>query len=351
MLARRIAIPHAEFAPPRPGGKWPALTLALLIHAVLLGMLAAGVTWQQEDKPGLTVQAELWANVPRLGSPIPAANPAPPPPAPELPSPAQPRTEAKPQPEPPPDTSVRDAQIALERQAQAAKAEAAIRLQHEREQRERLKQAAEKKRADDEAALAAQKAKATADTAAKLAADQAEKKKQVLAKAEQVKAEQLSKAAEKQKQEIAQKKAADDKKRADDEQHQAVSRNDNMARIARLAGIESGSANGGSSNGNGNKASGDGRGASMSASYGAKVAAKLRPNIVYTEEIIGNPETVIEVRATSDGTILSRKITKSSGNTAWDDAVLNAIDKASKLPPDVDGRYPTYGTITFRPKD
>ena len=58
-----------------------------------------------------------------------------------------------------------------------------------------------------------------------------------------------------------------------------------------------------------------------------------------------------EVKVAPDGTILSRKIVQSSGNKAWDDAVLRAIDKTEVLPRDTDGRVPPVLVLGFRPLD
>jgi colicin import membrane protein len=88
-----------------------------------------------------------------------------------------------------------------------------------------------------------------------------------------------------------------------------------------------------------------------SASYGGKVRAKVKPNIVFTEDIAGNPVAEVEVRTTLDGTITSQRLVKSSGNKAWDDAVIKAIIRTESLPRDVDGRVPTPMIIEFRPKD
>jgi colicin import membrane protein len=88
-----------------------------------------------------------------------------------------------------------------------------------------------------------------------------------------------------------------------------------------------------------------------SASYGGRIQARVRPNITYTESISGNPAAEVEVRTSPDGTIISRKLVKSSGVKSWDAAVLNAIDKTEVLPKDVDGRVPPALTLVFRPKD
>ena len=88
-----------------------------------------------------------------------------------------------------------------------------------------------------------------------------------------------------------------------------------------------------------------------SASYGAKVSARVRPNIVFPDNVQGNPSADVEVRSAPDGTITGRRLVKSSGNKAWDDAVLRAIDKTETLPRDTDGRVPSLLLISFRPKE
>lgn len=87
-----------------------------------------------------------------------------------------------------------------------------------------------------------------------------------------------------------------------------------------------------------------------SASYGGRIQARVRPNIVYPDDIATNPAAEVEVRAAPDGTIIARKLLKSSGVKSWDDAVLKAIDKTEVLPRDVDGLVPAVMVITFRPK-
>jgi colicin import membrane protein len=88
-----------------------------------------------------------------------------------------------------------------------------------------------------------------------------------------------------------------------------------------------------------------------SSGYGSKVAARIRPNIRYTEEFPRSLRTEIEVRALSDGTITSRRVVDGSGNAAWDDAALKAIDRTGSLPRDVDGRVPSPIIVVVRPTD
>jgi colicin import membrane protein len=93
------------------------------------------------------------------------------------------------------------------------------------------------------------------------------------------------------------------------------------------------------------------RDAAPSASYLARLAAAIRSNAVFSGEVPGNPAAEVEVRTAAGGAILSRRLVKSSGHAAWDEAVLRAIDRTGKLPPDTDGRVPGTLIISFRPKE
>lgn len=118
-------------------------------------------------------------------------------------------------------------------------------------------------------------------------------------------------------------------------------RQDNIQRMTGLAGASGGP----SATGSVLKSAGP------SASYAGRIIARVKPNIVFTEDISTNPTAEVEVRTSPDGTIVERKLLKSSGNKAWDDAVLKAIDKTEVLPRDVDGRVPSPLVIAFRPRD
>lgn len=91
--------------------------------------------------------------------------------------------------------------------------------------------------------------------------------------------------------------------------------------------------------------------AAPSAAYAGRVAALIRRASVFTGSVAGNPATEVEVRTGAGGTIIARRIVKSSGHKPWDDAVLQAIDKVATLPRDSDGRVPAQLIIAFRPKD
>ena len=118
-------------------------------------------------------------------------------------------------------------------------------------------------------------------------------------------------------------------------------RQEHLKRIAGLAGAS----------GDENAKGGAEKSAGPSAGYGGRIRARVKPNIVFTEDIAGNPTADVEVRTSPDGTIIGRRLLKSSGVKSWDDAVLKAIDKTEALPRDIDGRVPSPLIISFRPKD
>ena len=314
-----------QFAPPRPPARLRAITLAVLVHAVLIGALTWGVNWKNTaDQPA--VEAELWAAVPTQAAARAVEPPAPPPPPPT----PEPVTPPPPPPPPvravqPPDT--READIAIEREKKRLEQEKKAReQQQERDKRERERKDEERKdRLEQEKKERLQKEK-----------DKEQREKQL---AEQKKAEQ-----DKQKKLAEDKRKSDEaaKRKADTEAKQlAEQREANMRRIQGMAGATGAETATGTAQ----------RSAGPSGSYGGKVAAKVKPNIVYPDAISGNPRAEVEVRLSPDGTIVGKRLVQPSGNKAWDDAVLRALDKTETLPRDVDGRVPSSLTIGFRPQD
>ena len=299
----------AEFAPPEPPAQLRALGLAILAHVLLLGALGWGVSWRHQAEQQ-TVEAELWSAVPQQAAPR-LQTPPPPPPPPQ----PQPQPRPAPPPPPPPDTAQRDADIALERQKKDAEAQAA-RLKAEQEQKRRQKLEAEKKEALQR---------------------EREQKRLAAEKAEQERQKKTAEARAANEKEAARTK----EEAARAERELKAQREANLRRIAGLAGATGAE----SSKGSAERSSGP------SASYAGKVAARVKPNIVFTDDIAGNPMADVEVRAAPDGTIQSTRLLKSSGIKAWDEAVLKAIVKTEKLPLDTDGRAPSTLIIGFRPKD
>ncbi|MDP1692672.1 MAG: cell envelope integrity protein TolA [Burkholderiaceae bacterium] len=89
------------------------------------------------------------------------------------------------------------------------------------------------------------------------------------------------------------------------------------------------------------------RDAGPSASYAGKIMARVLPNIVLPDEVPKGTRAEVEVRTAPDGAIVGRRLVKSSGNKAWDEAVLRALDRTETLPRDVDGRVPPTIPIGF----
>ena len=314
-----------QFSPPRPPARLRAISLAVLVHVVLIGALTWGVNWKNSaDQPA--VEAELWAAVPQQAAPR-AVEPPPPPPAPPEVRPPAPPPPPPPRAVEPPDT--READIAIEREKKRLEQEKKAREQQlEREKRERERKEDERRdRLEQEKKERLQKEK------------EKEKEQREKQLAEQKKAEQ-----DKQKKLAEDKRKADEaaKRKADAEAKQlAEQREANLRRLQGLAGATGGENATGTAQ----------RSAGPSGSYGGKVAAKVKPNIVYPDAISGNPRAEVEVRLSPDGTIVGKRLVQSSGNKAWDDAVLRALDKTETLPRDVDGRVPPSLTIGFRPQD
>lgn len=309
-----LASDRPEFTPPSSSGRGRAIGLAVLAHAFLIAALTWGVSWKREST-NAPVQAELWSTMVQQAAPA-LVEPTPPPqvepkPEPKVePPPPAPPTKAVKVVEPEPEPKI-DPQIAIEK----AKKEEKKKLEKKKadEAKEKAKALA-KKEAEDEAA-----------EEAKLAA--LDKKKRAL-EAKKLEA----------------KKAADAKAAENDKKYEASLKAAREANLKRIAGI-AGASGGETATGTAKQSTGP------SAGYAGRVSARVKPNIVFTAEVSGNIEAGVEVRTSPDGTITGRKIIKSSGNKAWDDAVLRALDKTEILPKDTDGRVPSTLEMYFKPKD
>ncbi len=165
----------------------------------------------------------------------------------------------------------------------------------------------------------------------------AAEKKQLEAKQQDDKKKELKKQEELKQADAAKRK--EEAAKLDAKQLEAQ-RQENIKRMAGLAGATGAATATGTAQ----------QSAGPSSSYQGRIQARIYPNIVFTEDIPGNPVALVEVRAAPDGTITGRKLLKSSGILAWDEAVLKAIDKTEVLPRDVDGRVPPLLEIGFRPK-
>ena len=288
----RLALAHDALLPRPPGGQGAGAALSLLVHAGLVAALTVSIDWRNQTPE--VFSAEIWASVPQTAAPPPVEAPAPPPAPP-------PRVAAPPAP---------DADIAIE---------------HERER---------KRKADAERKLA-----------------EAEKKK---ADAERKLAEAQKKKLEEQKQAEAQRRLAEQQARearAEDERLARL-REENLKRMMGQAGGTTGGSAGGTTGGSAGGSTGGtaARSAGPSATYAGQVRARVRPNIVFAGTVTGNPAAEVEVTTASGGTIIARRLVKSSGQKEWDEAVLRAIDRTPSLPRDSDGRVPQTIIIEFRPE-
>ena len=297
------------FMPRAPKVRGRALGLAVLAHVALVLALAFGVNWRS-DEPA-TVAAELWsvtpqAAAPRAVEPAPTAPPAPP---------EVRKVEPKP-PEPvvarPPTSALPDPQIAIEK----ARREDTKRVTAELEEQ---KKARREKAEREKEELVLKKEKVD-----KLKAEQA--------KVEQAKVEQA-------KNEKARNEKAEQAEKAE-AARAAATRDANLKRIAGLAGATGGPADTGSAL----------RSSAPSEAYGGRIAARIKPNIVFTDPIDGDPRAEVELRLAPDGSIAGKRLVKSSGVKSWDDAVLRAIERTETFPLD-NGRVPPPIVIGFRPRD
>ncbi len=90
-----------------------------------------------------------------------------------------------------------------------------------------------------------------------------------------------------------------------------------------------------------------------SATYKNRLAALFKRNIIFSnvDSIQGNPKAEVQVKVSSTGLIMSARLSKSSGVTAWDDAVLRAVEKTERIPLDENGKVVADFPIGFGPKD
>jgi colicin import membrane protein len=289
--------------PQSPGGMGRGALLAIAVHGLLVVALALSVHWRSQTPQ--TFSAELWAATPQVAAPravesTPVAPPPPPPPPPPAPAARV---------APPPPAPAVEAKIAIEKAR-----EEKLKIEREQAQREKLERdklaKAERERLERER----------------------ERQRDAKAKAD---AQQREQQAKREQQEQRDKQAAAQA----EEQRLAKQREDNLKRMLGQAGATGAPGSTGTAL----------KDAAPSASYAGKLIARIKPNILLTDPVSGNPSADVEVRASPTGSILSRRLVKPSGNKDWDDAVLRAIDRTAELPRDVDGRVPPVLVISFTP--
>lgn len=281
-----------------PGGaspEWQSISLAALVHVLLLVFLWVGVQWQ--NKEATAVEAEVWDMTTRQAAPVAAPDPEPvSEPEPDEPAKLVPKVEP-----------LEDPEIALaqEKKRKEERKQALLK------EKERVKEKEKEKEK-----LAEQKKKK--DKAEKLAAEEAEKKKQLDLKKQNSKEQ-----------------SARDKAFAEN--------------MRRLAGQATATGTGGS--GDAARSTGNNRG---DPSYAARIAAKVRSNTVFnvTDTSSNNPTAEYRIDLLPDGSLRGpiRKL-KSSGVPAFDDAIEKAIEKSTPFPRDKSGEVPSSIVYVHRMKE
>jgi colicin import membrane protein len=314
-------IADAPFVP-RRGSTFVAGLLALGVHAVFILLLVFGVSWQtQHPAP---VMVDLWDALPAPSAPEAAPSPEPLPPQPEpppLPKPVPPPAPQpappvpkppKPVPEPeakaPPAPAPKAPDIALEKK----KAEA------ERLQKVRQMQEAEEKALADAARLEAEQMKKARDE------QLAQQKKRELLR--QMEEEALM-------------------QRMMDEDLASESRQIQLAQAQAQAQAQAAAA----------AAKRQSEVARIVGQYRDMIGAKVRGNTRLPEDLKGNPQVRCVVKLLPTGEVQDVRVVQSSGDKAYDEAVLRAIEKSSPLPlpSDRDARAEFLPELSFlhRPKD
>ena len=343
---------HLAFAPPADPGFGRALLLALLVHFLLLLALTWGVTWRSTPQDD-AIEAELWSAIPE---PVAQRNEEPVPPA-EV----KPETPPKPvepvKPPPPstaqpalPDKAKIEADIAIEKQKKkdALERDRQIELEKKaakaKEEEVRLKEASAKKAEEEKEKKAAQERENTKRQEEQKRKDDEARAKEEAKRKQEDEANRLEEES-KHKEETAKRKEEEAKRLLEEKKETEQRRQE---QIKRLKGL------GEASTGPTDKASAA-KASAPSGTYLGRLRARVRPNITFPESqlqaVKGNPEAEVEVTCSATGEITSKKLIRSSGNTAWDEAVMNAIEKTGTLPRDENGNMPPKISFGFKPRD
>ena len=301
--------------PPEPN-RWPAIGLAVGVHALLLAFLWIGISWQNNTP--IAVEAEIWDVTTQTAAPAPTPAPEPEP-EPETPPPQPAPKAALPPPPVVEQPQPKQPDIALEREKKR---------KEELKRKEEERELAEQKRIEEkkEKALAEKKQRELDEKKAKADAEKKE--------AEQKKKEE----AEKKKKEEAEKK----KKAAAEQKKLDAARAEEMRRITGAAGNPT-------STGTAEKSTAP----RIDKGYSAAITAKVKGNTSYAGSLDepGNPTATFRVEQLPTGEIISVKKIKSSGVPSFDDAVEKGITKSSPLPKKKDGTVERSVVIEFHMKD
>lgn len=327
-----LSVPNQRFP-------WFSVLSALLVHAVLVVLLAVGVNWNthravEAEGVQLWTEADIQAAVraskkrPQKTSrrveveqpPEPAPVNQPPPPA-RQPAAVQPQAEQQQQ----ADIALRERE---QKEREAKERQAQEKARQEKARREAVVKAREEEQKQREKE---RQAKAEAEQRRK-----DEKLKAILAQRRQEQAQRQAQAREKRQAEQAQRSRAEALARMTTAGADEVAA-ERTAAQSRLGG-----------GGQGARGSGTGK-SGISSAYAGRIKARVRRFVNFVDDRVeGNPSVVVIVRVNSRGEIQGApRVAKSSGYPAFDRAIVNAFIDAQKLPPDVDGSYPTPLEVTW----
>ncbi len=302
---------------PQEQGTGRAFGLAVCMHVLLMLILWYGVQWQ--NSPSAGVEVELWSEMPNERPVVSAPTPIEP--APALSRPPQPIFSMPP----------------------AQRADISLR---DKQQTKRVPPKDGAPSAQLPTKLAPSKLDVQRERKAVLAQKEAQKqnqqKQQNTLKAQSEKEQQ--RARERLMREM---KAFETERAKERAEHKREARLNNLRQNAQAA----------DSAGRGAPAAGQtgtraGSGGEGGPGYADKVRQRVKPNIVFdAQSVAGNPQAVVEVDCAPDGSILSVRLSRSSGNALWDSAVLRAVEKSDPMPRGEGSRAPRRFTITFQPKN
>ena len=385
---------HLEFAPPQELGGGGSLALALFVHALLLMALTWGIHWRTDPKEDI-VDAELWAAIPEpvalksdaavlpknetdTKSTAPAVKKDAPPPAKIIDLPTK-KADATIQNTVDADIAIEKRrkkeaaeQLAQEKQAEklrkaqelaaekerkaellreeAAKRKEEIRLRKEelaqRKEEELRRKEEEARRKEEEIRLRKEEEAKRKEEEIRLRKEEEARRKEEEARIQKEEEEARRKEEEaKRKEEEARRK--EEARRIEQEAKEAEDqRQRQIKRLKSLGATTSGPVD------PVNESKGGGK---PSDSYLGRLRARVKPNITFSDSqlqsVRGNPAAEVEVTCSPSGQIIGIKLTQSSGNAAWDQAVLKAIEKTGTLPRDENGKIPSKIPFVFRPRD
>jgi colicin import membrane protein len=315
--------------PPEPS-RWPAILLAVVVHAILLAFLWFGISWQNNEPVAVT--AEVW------DMKTESAAPTPPPP-----QEAEPQPEPKPEQPPPPPKAVEQPPERLAPQPDIA-LERAKKRKEELKKREQERELAEQKLREETRAKELAKKEADRKKADELAKKEADKQK---------KAEELAKkeAEQKKADELAKKEA--DKKAKADKLAKAKADAAEKAKIDKLRQDELNRMMAAAAGSGGSGTAAKSSAPRTDSGYVAAITAKVKSNTTYagSTDVADNPRVEFHVEQLPTGEIISVRKTKSSGIPSFDDAVEKGIIKSSPLPKKKDGTVERSLQVGFKMKD